>query len=132
MSIQLSTSLRNTRADAITSAVGSAAKLRVYTGTAPTACADAATGTQLSEHTLGSPFAASASSGTLSPTLPSNVNVSNSGDAGYWRVYDSTGATCLAQGTCGTSGADMNLNTVSLTAGGPLQISSWAWLEGGA
>jgi hypothetical protein len=31
---------------------------------------------------------------------------------------------CIEQGTVGTSGADLNLNTVSLVAGGPLQVTS--------
>lgn len=132
MSLQYSVALRNARADAKTTIVGNAGLLRIYTGSAPATCADAATGTKLSEHTCGSPFAAGAASGVLSPTLPANVNALATNTAGYWRLYKADGTTCVAQGSVGTSGADLNLNTLSLVSGGPVQVNSWAWTEGGA
>jgi hypothetical protein len=67
-----------------------------------------------------------------SPTLPSNVNALATGTAGYWRVYKSDGTTCVIQGSVGTSGADLNLNTLSLVTGGPVQVNSWTFTEGGA
>jgi hypothetical protein len=112
--------------------VGNAGLLRIYTGSAPADCGTAASGTKLSEHTLGSPFAPATSGGVLSPTAPSNVNATASGTAGYWRVYKSDGTTCVVQGSCGTSGADMILNTLSIVAGGPVQVNSWSFTEGGA
>jgi hypothetical protein len=36
------------------------------------------------------------------------------------------------QGSVGTSGADVNLNTLSIVAGGPVQINSMTFTEGGA
>lgn len=132
MTLQYSAALRNARGDAHASQIGNAGLLRIYTGSAPAACSDAATGTKLAEHTLGSPFAPGASGGVVSPTLPSNVNALASGTAGYWRVYKSDGTTCVVQGSVGTSGADMNLNTLTLASGGPVQVNSWAWTEGGA
>jgi hypothetical protein len=131
MALQYDTTLRNGRADAVTTSVGAGAKLRIYTGTAPGTCGAAFTGTLLSEHTCGTPFAAAASGGAHSPTLPANVNAVATGTAGYWRLYDSTGTTCKVQGTVGTTGADLNLNTLSITSGGPVQVTSWTWTEGG-
>lgn len=132
MALQYSAALRNARADAKTAQVGNAGLLRIYTGAAPADCVTAATGTKLSEHTTGSPFAPAASAGVLSPTLPANVNALASGTAGYWRVYKADGTTCVVQGSVGTSGADLNLNTLTLASGGPVQVNSWAWTEGGA
>ena len=132
MALQYSVALRNTRADAKTTQAGNAALLRIYSGAAPADCVTAASGTKLVEHTLGSPFAPAASGGVLSPTLPSNVNALATGTAGYWRLYKADGTTCVVQGSVGTSGADMNLNTLSLVSAGPVQVSSWAWTEGGA
>jgi hypothetical protein len=133
MALQYSVAARNARADnGIRDIIGNAALLRIYTGTAPADCATAATGQKLSEHTLGSPFAPGASSGVQSPTLPSNVNALATGTAGYWRVYKSDGTTCVIQGSVGTSGADLNLNTLSLVTGGPVQVNSWTFTEGGA
>lgn len=132
MALQYSVAARNARADSVATAVGSAGKLRLYTGSAPVDCATVASGTLLSEHTLGSPFAPAASGGVLSPTLPSNVNASSSGTAGYWRIYKADGTTCVKQGSVGTSGADINLNTLSIVSGGPVQLNSWAITEAGA
>lgn len=133
MALQYSTEARNARADAgIRDIVGSAGKLRIYTGSAPANCAAAATGTLLSEHTLGSPFAPGASAGVQSPTLPSNVNAAASGTAGYARIYKSDGTTCVVQLSVGTSGADVNLNTLTIASGGPVQVNSWTFVEGGA
>lgn len=129
---QYSDAARNGRADAVTTAVGNAGFLRIYTGTAPANCAAAATGTLLSQHTLGSPFAPAASGGVQSPTLPANVNASATGTAGYARIYQSNGTTCVQQRTVGTSGAEVNLNTLSIVSGGPVQINSWTDTEGGA
>jgi hypothetical protein len=131
MALQLSMAARNARADAVTAAVGSGGRLRILTGSLPADVATAQSGTLLAEHTLGSPFAPAASGGTLSPTLPANVNASATGTAGYWRVTTSAGVAVL-QGTVGVSGADMNINTLALVAGGPVQINSWSFPEGGA
>lgn len=133
MTLQYSVAARNARADSgIRDIVGNAGLLRIYSGSAPADCVTAASGTKLSEHTLGSPFAPGASAGVQSPTIPSNVNALATGTAGYWRVYKSDGTTCVIQGSVGTSGADMNLNTLSLVSGGPVQINSWTFTEGGA
>lgn len=131
MALQYSVTLQNNRANTHTSTIGSAGKLRIYTGTIPANCGTAASGTLLSEHTCGTPFAPSAVAGVLSPTIPANVNATSTGTAGYWRVYDSAGTTCVVQGSVGTSGADMNLNTLSIVSGGPVQVNSWQWTEGG-
>lgn len=132
MALQYSTAARNGRGDAIATAVGNAGLLRIYTGAAPADCVTAASGTKLSEHTLASPFAPATSGGVQSPTLPANVNALASGTAGYWRVYKSDGTTCVIQGSVGTSGADLNLNTLTIASGGPVQINSWVFTEGGA
>src|SRR5690348_6903951 len=120
MALQLSTTARNGRADAITTAVGNAGLLRIYTGSIPADCGTAASGTKLSESTCGSPFAPGAASGVLSPTLPAQVAAVASGTAGYWRVYKSDGTTCVAQGSLGTtgSGADLILNSLTIVSGG--------------
>lgn len=132
MTIQYSAAGRNGRADAVMTAIGNAGLLRIYTGSAPADCVSAATGTKLSEHTLGSPFAPAASGGVQSPTIPANVNALAGGTAGYARVYKSDGTTCVMQLSVGTSGADVNLNTLTIAAGGPVQVNSWAITEGGA
>lgn len=65
MSIQLSVGARNARLDAIETAIGTSAKLQIYTGSMPTTCATAASGTKLAEFSLASDWAANATSGAL-------------------------------------------------------------------
>ena len=129
--LQFSTALRNASMDAVTTAVGNAGKLRIYAGSEPADANTAITGqTLLVEETLGSPFAPGSSGGVLSPTLPSQVNAASTGTAAFYRVYKSDGTTCVMQDTCGTSAAGMILNTLSLTVGGPVLVTSWTITAG--
>lgn len=132
MAIQYSVAVRNARADAVTAGIGSAGTLRIYSGAAPVDCVTAATGTLLSQHTTGTPFAPAAASGVLSPTVPANVNASATGTAGYARIYKSDGTTCAKQLSVGTSAADVILNTLAIVSGGPVQVNSISFTEGGA
>lgn len=130
MTIAYSTTLRNARLDAITTAVGNAGKLNIYNGTRP-ASGGAAT-TLLAQFTLGSPFAsAAASGGPLSPTLPSNVSASNSGTATWFRVTTS-GGTWVIDGDVSTSGSDLNLTSTSITSGQTVSVTSWTITTGNA
>lgn len=131
MALQFDTTLRDAQNDAITTRVGNAGFLEIFTGAAPASCAAASTGTKLSKDTLGTPFAPASAGGVLSPTLPANVNALAGGTAGYWRVYKADDTTCVAQGSAGTSGTDLLLNTVNFVLGGPVQINGWAWTAGG-
>ena len=103
----------------------------IYAGSEPADANTAITGqTLLVEETLGSPFAPGSSGGVLSPTLPSQVNAASTGTAAFYRVYKSDGTTCVMQDTCGTSAAGMILNTLSLTVGGPVLVTSWTITAG--
>lgn len=125
MALSLTTAVKNARLDAITSQVGNAAKINVYAGTVP-ANADAALGgaTLLGELVGGSPFAPAASGGVLTANAITQDTAANAtGTATFFRVLTS-GDVVKAQGTCGTSGADMILNTTSIVTGGPITCSS--------
>lgn len=120
--------LRNAQLDAITTFVGAGGKLRIYSGTRPATGGTATT--LLSEHTLGSPFAPAASGGVLSPTLPANVNGSSTGTATWFRVLKADGTTIGFDGSVGTSGQDLNLNTTSIASGVPVAITAWTITRG--
>ena len=115
--------LRNAQLDAITTDAGAGAKLRIYDGTRP-ATAGAAT-TLLAEFTLGSPFAPAASAGALAPTLPSATTGAANGTATWFRVTRADGTTHVLDGSAGTSGTDMILNTTSVTSGVAVSVTSW-------
>jgi hypothetical protein len=118
--------LRNNQLDAITTFVGNAGKLRIYTGTTGT------TTTLLAEFTLGSPFAGAASAGSLSVTLPADATAGNTGTAGWARIVKADGTTQCIDLSVGTSGAEVNLNTTSITSGGTVSITSFSIARGNA
>jgi len=136
MTISYTTAVRNARLDNLTTQIGSAALIRIYdaTGGVP-ASANVAISTQvlLSEQVAGSPFAPAASGGVLTANAIANDAAANAtGTAAFFRVLDSAGTTTKYQGTCGTSGADLNLNTLSIVIGGPVAISSLTITAGNA
>lgn len=134
MAISLATAAQNARADAITTYAGNGALLRIYSGSAP-ANADASLSgnTLLAELTCGSPFAPAAANGVLTAnSITQDSSADATGTATFFRLYKSDGTTCVLQGTVGTSGADLNLNTTSIVAGGPVAVTSFVLTEGNA
>lgn len=115
-----STALRNAKLDTNTTQVGNAGKLIIYDGTRP---ATGGTATNvLATFTLGSPFAPASSAGVQSPTLPAAVNASASGTATWFRVTTSGGTFVMD----GSVGAEMTLNTASITSGLQVSVTSWS------
>ena len=129
MALGMSTTLRNARLDAITTAVGNAGKLQVYDGTRP-ATGGTATN-KLAEFTLGTPFAAASSAGSLSPTLPSNVTALLSGTATWYRITTSGGTFVLdGSATATGGGGDLQLNSASISSGATVSITGHTIAEG--
>jgi hypothetical protein len=130
MTTGYNTALRNTRLDAITSFAGMGAKLRLYDGTRP---ATGGTATNLlAEFTLGSPFAPASSGATLSPTLPAATTGAANGTATWFRIVKADGTTQVIDGSAGTSGADLVLNTATISVGVNVSISAFAITCGNA
>lgn len=128
--MKLSTGLRNQLLDTNSlDAIFAAGFIDIYTGAEPASADDAATGTKLCRISIASGgtginFAAAAASGSLSKAsgeVWSGTNLAT-GTAGYFRHVaagdDATSSTTQAriQGSVGTSGADLNLSSVSLTS----------------
>lgn len=133
MAVQLSTTVRNARLDAIETAIGASAIMRIRTGSVPANCAAADTGTVLATLNLPSDWMAAASSGSkaLSGTWQ-DASADATGTAAHFRVYDSGGSTCHIQGTVGTSGTDMIVDSVSFTAGQQFNVTSFTLTDGNA
>ena len=129
MALAYSTTLRNAMLDAITTAAGNAALLRIYDGSRPATGGTATT--LLAELTCGTPFAASASGGVLtlgSITQDSSANAT--GTATWFRIVKSDGTTHVLDGSVGTSGSDLNLTTTSITSTQPVSVTSFTITEG--
>lgn len=99
--------------------------LMIYTGSQPGDANQAVTGTLLAKLPLGATAfsAATASGATGSRVATANANSIGSaaalatGTAGYFVLYKSDGLTVVGMGSVGTSGADLNLNSLSITSG---------------
>lgn len=120
MALQLSTGVRNAILDAIETTVGTSAILKIRTGSAPANCAASDTGTVLATLNLPSDWLAAASSGSKAQAGTwSDTSADNTGTAAHFRIYDSGGSTCHAQGTVTATGGggDLTLATTSITAG---------------
>ncbi len=135
MALQYSVTVRNAQLDAVETTVGTAPLLRIYSGSAPANCAAAASGTLLAEATLPSDWMAAASSGSkaLSGTWQ-DASANATGTAGHWRLYDSGGTTCHAQGTVTATGGggDMTLDNTSIASAQSVTITSFTITAGNA
>lgn len=132
--IKMTTNLRNALLDALTTFAGNSGKIRIYDGTQP-ANANTAVSSQtlLAELTCNSTFAGSASSGALTlNAITSDSSADATGTATWFRLLKSDGSTVVLDGSVGTSGADLNLNTTSIVAGAAVAITSCVITAGNA
>lgn len=127
MAVAYNETLRNNRLDEISTFVGSAGLLQIYDGARP-AFGGTAT-VKLAEFTLGTPFAAAAAAGVLSPTLPADVTALASSTATWFRVTQSNGTTTVLDGDVGT---DLTLNDAAIVEGGTVSVTSWSVTHGNA
>jgi hypothetical protein len=128
MAFQFSVAARNAALDAIETAAGTSAILRIRSGSAPATCATADSGTVLATLNLPSDWlgAALAGSKALSVTWQ-DAAADATGTAAHFRVYDSTGATCHIQGTVTATGGggDMTLDNVSIATGQQVNVTAF-------
>ena len=106
--------------------------LRIYDGSQPTN-PDVAVGAQvlLAELTCSDPAFGNAADNTGKATatasaITSDTSANATGTASWFRVVDSNGL-AIIDGSVGTSGADLNLSTVSIVATGTVAITSWTY-----
>jgi len=133
MALQYSTSVRNAQLDAIETTIGTSPILKIRTGSAPANCAAADSGTVLATCNLPSDWMAAASSGSKSKSGTwEDTSADNTGTAAHWRLYDSGGSTCHAQGTVTATGGggDMTVDNTSFSAGQAFTISSFTITAG--
>jgi hypothetical protein len=135
MAIQLSTAARNALLDAIESAIGASAVLKIRSGAAPANCAAADSGTVLATLNLPSDWLAAAASGQKAKSGTwEDTSADAAGTAGHFRIYASDGTTCHLQGTVtGTGGGgDLEVDNTSFAAGQAFTITSFTLTAPGA
>lgn len=132
MAIQLSTAVRNARADSVETQIGTSAVLKIRTGSPPADCATADSGTVLATCNLPSDWMAAASSGSKAKTGTwEDTSADATGTAAHFRLYASDGTTCGMQGTVTVTGGggDMTVDNTSFSTGQQFTITSFQWTE---
>jgi hypothetical protein len=133
MALSYSAAIRNAQLDQITTAVGTTAKLRIYSGTRPANVAASITGTLLAELTCNATFAPAASGGVLTlNSITSDASADATGTATHFRLWNSAGSTAMVDGDVSTSASDLNLNSTSITVGGSVAVTSFTITAGNA
>jgi hypothetical protein len=121
---------RNAKLDAITTQVGTGALIEIYSGTRPATGGTATT--ILAQLSISGAFAAAASGGVLTVnTVTGDTSANASGTASWFRVMTS-GSTPKIDGsvTATGGGGDLQLVTTTITAGQPVNITSFTITDG--
>lgn len=126
--LRLSLAARNAAANAIVDLIdggAGAGLLKIYTGTQPATPNDAVTSqTLLGTLTFSDPAFGDASSGVATASaIAEDTSADATGTATWARIIDSAG-NAVMDCDVGTSGATINLNTTTVTAGAVLRITS--------
>ena len=89
--------------------------------------------TKLAELTCNATFAPSASGGVLTlNAITADSSADATGTATWFRIVKSDGTTFVMDGNVSTSGSDINMNSVSFTAGGSVAETSFTITAGNA
>lgn len=135
MAFQFSTTARNAALDAIETAIGASAILKIRSGAAPADCGTADSGTVLATLNLPSDWLAAASGGSKSKSGTwEDTSADAAETAGHFRIYASDGTTVHMQGTITATGGggDMTLDNTSIASGQKVTITSFTISAGGA
>ena len=105
-------------------------KLRIYAGTQPATADTAIDGGNilLAELTMNAAAFGSPTAGLMSAAaITADSSANADGTATWFRLWQSNGTTPLMDGTVGTSGCDLNLNSVAIQQGGTVSVTSFTY-----
>jgi hypothetical protein len=99
--------------------------LKIYQGTQPALDAAITGATLLATLTFGATAFGASSGGTATANAITSGTAAATGTAQFFALVKSDGTTVVATGTCGTTGADLNLSTTSIVSGATVSCSSF-------
>jgi hypothetical protein len=126
LNTRLGAAARNAAVDAITATIGASGKLRIYDGTQPTD-ADTAIGAQnlLADLALSADAFGDSSSGTATANaITSDTSADGTGTATWGSLLTSANVRKV-DFSVGTSGANLNLNSVAIQTGATVAVSAF-------
>jgi hypothetical protein len=124
MAVDYRTTLKTTRMNAVLADIDSGA------GAGYIEICSAGYAAVLATITLADPCG-TVTTDTLTLTMPqSDVSADNTGTAAVARIKESTGTTIVNNLTVGTSGANINLNSLSITSGGTVTLTAGTLVHG--
>jgi hypothetical protein len=138
--VQYTATHRSAAMTDLVTALGATANLMILTGAQPASVATVDAGTILVVMPL-SATPGTVSAGVLTFNAITATAASATGTAAHWLLCTTSSTTnCvavssttrIAQGTVGTSGADLNFSTVSFVSAATISITSWTLTENGA
>lgn len=133
MALQLSVTVQNARLDAIETAIGASAVMKIRSGSAPANVATADSGTVLSTINLPSDWMAAATGGTKAKAGTwQDASADATGTAAHFRVYASDGTTAHMQGTVTVTGGggDMTVDNTSFASGQSFTVTGFTITDG--
>lgn len=130
MALGIVATTRSNMLDEITTDIGTSGLLRIYDGTRPATGGTATT--LLAELALSATAAPAASGGVLTfSTISDDTSANATGTATWFRLATSAGV-AVVDGDVGTSGSDLNFDSVSFVTGGTVAVTSFVITAGNA
>jgi hypothetical protein len=133
MAIKISNTVKDARLNAIETAIGTGAVVKIRTGAPPSAISDADSGTTLATLTLPSDWMAAASGGSKAKSGTwEDSSADATGTAGHFRIYASDGTTQHMQGTVTATGGggDMTVDNTSFASGQAFSVTGFTLTDG--
>lgn len=127
---KLSNAGANAAADAVTALLNSG-YLRIYDGS-QAATADTAIGAQVLLAELrfnATAFAGAVAGVATANSITSDSSADASGTATWFRALKSDGTTVVFDGSVGTSGANLNLNSVAISSGAAVSVTAMTYTQ---
>lgn len=133
MTLQKSVAVRNAQLDALETAIGASAVLKIRTGAVPVNCAAADSGAVVATIALPADWMLAAANGSKAKSGTwEDVAADATGTAAHFRIYGADGVTCHLQGTVSIAGGggDMIVDNTSFAVGQAFAIPSFTLAAG--
>lgn len=130
--LEYSNGTRHSQNQGLIAYAGTGAIFSLYTGTQPANANTAITSQVLLVSMIIAGVFGTDTNGTLTLGAVTAGIAANTGTAAWFRIYKSDNSTVVMDGSVGLTGADLNLNSVSITALQTVGITSGTIIRGNA